>query len=550
MSLLLGYLVCAASVFTAQPTAPRIRILFDDLHGQSFGNADWTPDHAYSDFADDLSQYLNASVFTSASCGCSAVSPELLRNMDCLIIPEPNIRFQQDEIRAIRNFVDSGGALFVIGDHGGSDRNFDGWDSSLILNELLSDWGILFLGNTFSETPLRGSLKPDDSRCNSILDGVRKVGAWAATSLIIEPGMRNWTSLLNSERTGYPFMVCGSVGQGRVAAIGDSSSFDDGSGDHTKNRHSAYNSWLFDQQRLGIQTIAWLTGSARPNLESRKYPFPVLGTQNSPDPGTTRIIIDASHGNNDAGIMDRFGEDCLRGLSIPVCLNLTNYNDLDARDILILANPDISLSGDDINTLTSWVRTSGGRLVVCGISARNPTANQLTLNRLLEGLDADIRLESDQIVDPDNNTGTPWSLLIRHFPAGTIFSEIDSAVFWSSASLVDPSGKPLTGSDTLRILASASISARSTGQRPSSGSDKAEDVAIESTEIGPPVAAVQWIDNGMVVVLGANPFTNFQYPLESEKLQMERIKWDHRTARFNLALIRFLETSTVLKVES
>ena len=542
--------MCAASVFPAQAATPRIRILFDDLHGQSFGNADWTPDHAYSDFADDLSHYLNASVFTSASCGCSAVSPELLRNMDCLIIPEPNIRFQQDEIRAIRKFVDSGGALFVIADHGGSDRNFDGWDSSLILNELLSDWGVLFLGNTFSETPLRGSRMPDDSRCNGILDGVRNVGAWAATSLIIEPGKGDWTSLLNSERAGYPFMVCGSVGRGRVAAIGDSSSFDDGSGDHTKNRHSAYNSWLFDQQRLGIQTIAWLTCSAWPNLESRKYPFPVLGTSGDPDPGTTRIIIDASRGNNDAGIMDRFGEDCLRELNIPVCLNLTDYNDLHARDILILANPDINLSEDDINTLTSWVRTSGGRLVLCGISARNPTANQLTLNRLLENLDADIRLEPDQIIDPDNNTGSPWSLLISHFPSGSIFSDIDSAVFWSSASLADPSGKPLTGSDTLRILASASISARSTGRKPSSGSDTVADTAIESTAFGPPVAAGQWIGDGMIIVLGANPFTNFQYPLESDKLQMERIKWDHRTARFNLALIRFLETSTVLKVES
>ncbi len=197
--------------------------------------------------------------------------------MDCVIIPEPNIRFSQTEIHALRSFLYNGGSMFLIADHGGSDRNFDGWDSSLIFNELLEHDGITFLGDTFTETPLRGIPdtpgSSDIAGCSDILNGVNHIAAWAATSILIDSEIHPWQNLITSQDSGLPFFVCGSVGKGRLAAIGDSSAFDDGTGDRTKNRHSAYHSWLFDQRRLGLQTVAWLIRQQPSSIPGKDHSF-------------------------------------------------------------------------------------------------------------------------------------------------------------------------------------------------------------------------------------------------------------------------------------
>lgn len=62
-----------------------------------------------------------------------------LSNYDVFIVPEPNVRFSDSEKGAILAFVQDGGGLFMIADHGQSDRNNDGWDSPEIFNDLGSD---------------------------------------------------------------------------------------------------------------------------------------------------------------------------------------------------------------------------------------------------------------------------------------------------------------------------------------------------------------------------------------------------------------------------
>ncbi len=525
---------------------PGTRILFDDLHGQSFGNADWTIGHAYSDLAGDLESVFSASVWASSQCACGSLTEKLLESMDCVIIPEPNIRFSQAEIHALRSFLYNGGSMFLIADHGGSDRNFDGWDSSLIFNELLEHDGITFLGDTFTETPLRGIPNtpgsPDIAGCRDILNGVSHIAAWAATSILTDSEIHPWQNLITSQDSGLPFFVCGSVGKGRVAAIGDSSAFDDGTGDRTKNRHSAYHSWLFDQRRLGLQTVAWLIRQQPSSIPGKIIPFPDRIVESGSE--GTRVVIDAARGNNDAGIMDRFGVDCRSVLSLDVVLNFSDYSGLRSRDILILATPDIDLSDTDIDNLSRWINNDGGRLIVCGTSARNPASNLDALNLLLQGLNASIRFNRDQIVDDSANTGSPWSLLISRFTGSRFFTEVDRAVFWNSASLTDKSGSELKPSSSIILLAETTNSARSTRY---TGSDRSSDLQISGNEThnsGFIVAAAEKCGQGTLIVLGANPLTNFQYTDETEKQFLDPAKWDHRTAQFNLGLINFLESPT------
>ncbi|MGB3976709.1 MAG: hypothetical protein WBM02_02530 [bacterium] len=539
------------------PAGPPIRILFDDLHGQAFGNADWTIDTAYSDFADDLHSVFEASVFGSSQCRTSELTTTILQSMDCLIIPEPNNRFTKSEIDAVREFVAKGGSLFLIADHGGSDRNFSGWDSSLILNEITESWGVTFLGDTFTETPLRGVLRqitnfdwPDQTISrHAIMDNIQAVAAWSATSLIVEPEPNPWHVLLASETTGHPFFACGIVGTGRVAAIGDSSMFDDGTGNPGKNRHQAYHSWLFSQRRLAIQTVAWLLQKQPSFIPRTSYPYPLRTDKIKLNNRKSRVVLDISHGNNDSGIMNRFADDCIDTLSIPVVLNQIDYKGLKRKDILVIPNPDSPLSEEDIADISGWVH-SGGRLMVIGASPRQPRSNLSNFNQLLTAIGSTIRLQPTQIFHDVNNTGNPWSLLISRFSTHPEFAPVTAAIFWSAVSLGDPADNPLQNSESVTVLAISDPDTRLDEYKPvqpNSSRYRFHRKTVRSD--GCAVAAMEIIDKGAVLVLAANPFTNFQYMTESDINQKDVKPIDHQTPLFNRALITILKQRPLKKTK-
>ncbi len=547
-----GLSASAVSPSNPSPIIPPIRILFDDLHGQAFGNADWTIKTAYSDFADDLRSVFGASVFGSSQCHTGELTTSILQSMDCLIIPEPNNRFTQSEIEAVRQFVRNGGSLFLIADHGGSDRNFSGWDSSLILNEITESWGITFLGDTFTETPLRGDVKqvtdidwPDQSICHhSIMDNIQAVAAWSATSLIVESKPNPWHVLLASEITGLPFFVCGIVGTGRVAAIGDSSMFDDGTGSPGKNRHQAYHSWLFNQRRLAVQTVAWLLQKQPTFIPQTIYPYPLRTDKIKLSRRANRIVLDISHGNNDSGIMDRFADDCIDTLSIPVTLNQTDFRELRRKDILVIPNPDIPLSEHEMDDISKWVHR-GGRLVIIGASPRQPRSNLSNFNQLLTTLESAIRLQPTQIFHDVNNTGNPWSLLISRFSTHPELASITAAIFWSAVSLGDSTGSPLQNTKSVTVLATSDPNTRVDEYRPIKPNSFRYRFHRKTVQPdGCTVAAMETIGKGAVLVLAANPFTNFQYMMESDINQEDVKPIDHQTPLFNQALINILKQQT------
>ena len=58
-----------------------------------------------------------------------------LTNYNVFVTVEPNILFTAAEKAALINFVKNGGGLFIVSDHGNSDRNNDGVDSVAVLND-------------------------------------------------------------------------------------------------------------------------------------------------------------------------------------------------------------------------------------------------------------------------------------------------------------------------------------------------------------------------------------------------------------------------------
>jgi hypothetical protein len=218
-----------------------------------------------------------------------------LSNYDVYVIDEPNIRFTAAERDAIVNFVYNGGGLYMISDHTGSDRNFDGWDSPAIWNDLMNNntvhvnpFGIKFdtldFSGTFGITNIVG-----DSCLNGPFGTATQVKWSGGTSMTLSTSA-NATVKGDVYKTGSGstnvLSAHGYFGKGRFAAISDSSPTDDASGDPGDQ---LYNGWVTDasgnHRKLIMNTTVWLmggkvaTGVIEPSEEHQisLYPNPIEG---------------------------------------------------------------------------------------------------------------------------------------------------------------------------------------------------------------------------------------------------------------------------------
>ncbi len=216
-------------------------VLFDAGHGQDAGNADWLIDGAYSDFANALKRFFYVDETYQN------LTPSLLANYNVLVIPEPNVPFSREEENAIVSFVKNGGGVFFIADHEGADRNHNGWDAVSIYDDFVKRMGFEFMRDTQSQYPIKYVFK------TPITLGVKDVGEWAGSTLkILDKNLHPAVELY----THQIYVLYGTYGKGRIVAIGDSSPFDDGSGDPWK---SLYDGWhTGDDSVLAVNSVYWL----------------------------------------------------------------------------------------------------------------------------------------------------------------------------------------------------------------------------------------------------------------------------------------------------
>jgi len=230
------------------------------------------------------------------------------------IIDEPNIQFTAAEKTAIMQFVQNGGGLFMISDHDGSDRNSDGWDSPNIWNDFLSTnsiqpypFGIYFDLNDFSQTTSNVSATATDSIIHGPMGNVTKVDWSDGTSMTLDPTK-------NASVKGVVFksgvtpgntnamVAYARYGSGKVAAIGDSSPTDDGTGNPTCALYNGYWSDASGNHRLLLMNITiWLASKSTPtgititeaeNNGLSVYPNPSTGNINiTADGSLTNVII-------------------------------------------------------------------------------------------------------------------------------------------------------------------------------------------------------------------------------------------------------------------
>ena len=299
-----------------------VHILFDATKAEMAGNADWVIDADQTTLGVGASgPYLTSSghqsnpqqIPTPAQSGITASTPETYWtgalsawSVDCAkkgyivetlpwngqitygntsnaqdlshyqvyIIDEPNLVFTASEKTAIIQFVQNGGGLFIISDHNGSDRNGDGWDSPNIWNDFFSNnsvsvnpFGITFDLADFSQTTTNISAVSGDSIIHGPMGNVAMAQWSGGTTMTLDP-VKNPTIKGVIFKTGATpgntnaMVAYGRYGSGKIAAIGDSSPTDDGTGNPNCTLYTGYFGDASGNHQLLLMNITiWLASN-------------------------------------------------------------------------------------------------------------------------------------------------------------------------------------------------------------------------------------------------------------------------------------------------
>ncbi|MBN2382359.1 lamin tail domain-containing protein [bacterium] len=193
-----------------------------------------------------------------------------LSNFDLFIMPEPQMLLSTAEKTALLDYIQAGGSLFMVADHQTSDRNCSGYDSPHIFNDLMgvvisagviTDYGLF--GLVFNVEEISGLNGTDYWFTDAIDDNVSQdpldpiifgpfgdgsggLGLFGSTSMTLDtstnPTVQGhiWKTDAGGQSTTRVTFATARYGAGRVAAIGDSSPADDGTGD---SGDTLYDGW-------------------------------------------------------------------------------------------------------------------------------------------------------------------------------------------------------------------------------------------------------------------------------------------------------------------
>lgn len=298
-------------IFVKVDTQAQIKILFDASKSETAGNADWiidadahnlywgpyaqlsgtesnaqkTPSPAQSGItAATLESYWEGGLsnwgidcvkqgyvvetlpYNVAITYGSTTNAQDLSNYAVYIVCEPNLPFSAAEKMAIWNYVQAGGSLFMISDHDQSDRNGDGSDSPGIWNGLLTGetTGITFNIDDFSGTSSLIANTGSDSITNGQYGNVTQVLWSSGTDIAVNPIINSTARAAiyrsgNNNNNSKVLFAYAHYGSGKIAAIGDSSPCDDGSGDPND---ALYNGYIVDasgnHRKLLMNATIWL----------------------------------------------------------------------------------------------------------------------------------------------------------------------------------------------------------------------------------------------------------------------------------------------------
>lgn len=204
-----------------------------------------------------------------------------LSNYKIFVVCEPNILFTSSQKTAILQFVQNGGGLFIIGNHAGSDRNGDGEDSRIIWNDLMlnnfiqnNPFGFTYDSVNIVQFSTNIATLPSDTLLHGPFGNVNALeynnGATMSLNPSANASIKGLIYKNGSSSTGNTnaMMVRSRFGLGKVAAIGDSSPIDDGTGDPNDQLYDGYiGGGLGNHKKLIMNTTFWLANTVTTGIE-------------------------------------------------------------------------------------------------------------------------------------------------------------------------------------------------------------------------------------------------------------------------------------------
>ena len=191
-----------------------------------------------------------------------------LSNYKVYAVVEPNILFTASERAAILSFVQNGGSLFMVADHGSSDRNNDGNDSVDAWNDaqFKSAFGITVNGDTVTPaSPSFDALASDPiihGQAGNISQFSYSSGSTLTISTAANASVKAAVWSTSTHSNSNAMVAYGTYGLGRFVMVGDSSPFDDGTGD---SGDTLFDGWNTGQNgSLILNASYYLQGIAVP----------------------------------------------------------------------------------------------------------------------------------------------------------------------------------------------------------------------------------------------------------------------------------------------
>uniref|UniRef100_UPI003F57EEF8 DUF5689 domain-containing protein n=1 Tax=Paenibacillus amylolyticus TaxID=1451 RepID=UPI003F57EEF8 len=283
------------------------KVLFDNSHGQTAGAADWVIDGGFSDFGNALA---NDGYYVKELRKTTPFTYDDLKEYNVFVIAEPQIPFKTSEQAALKQYVETGGSIFFVGDHYNADRNKNRWDGSEVINgyrrgafedpakgmstdernsEAMqnitsSDWlsdnfGVRFRYNALGD--INANIVVPADQAFGITEGVSGVAMHAGSTLAItDPEKAKGIVYLPKTNAKWnnavdqgvyngggieegPYVAVSKLGAGKAAFIGDSSPVEDASPkylrEETGTRKTTYDGFKeADDAVLLVNTVNWL----------------------------------------------------------------------------------------------------------------------------------------------------------------------------------------------------------------------------------------------------------------------------------------------------
>ncbi|MFW6120859.1 MAG: hypothetical protein ACOC80_08145, partial [Petrotogales bacterium] len=239
------------------------------------------------------------------------------------------------------------------------------------------------------------------------------------------------------------------------------------------------------------------------NVESVEGPI-----EKEPDP---IVLIDVSHGNDyTRDKLNDFSSDIDSwGYESKFLYDDFTASEVDKASLIVLMDAS-GYSEEEYEIIKEYFE-NGGKLLITGKSDFRNESNPDVMNRFLEIIGSEIRLNDDQIIDPTDNYGGLFKVEIKNFPESPLnLGEMEKVDVYSGCTLV------IENKEKVHIFAK--------------GDDDTASVDEDGNNDAIPVdeaifAAGEEIGNSKVAVIGKAIFSDYDYkhPANSNDVFMEAV---------------------------